>query len=1087
MRTIRLLLVFALLVSAAFAQSTWSGAASGSWSDPANWVGGVPAAASSVTVPAGTPNAPSTSGLGVISIASLTVNAGASVAVGAGDEIAVSGSVTVNGTVSGAGRVSFVGAGSASLSGAGALPSVQISKTAGSQLGLNGNITVNGGLSLQSGSFVVSFGAFTMTVNGNASMTGGTLTISSIGTLDVNGNVTFAGAACTSSPNILCSGSWTASAAYAPSPDGSGTVTFDGAAPQAATGAGNFSSLRVVGGSALTTAIGAIGTVTIDAGGSLTTTTGGSMTALTVNGALVSTAGPLDVNSTVSIGGTWTFGAQSNSVAGSLSGAGTMTGTGTLVLDGGGANISGPANLPSVQIAKIAGNQLGLNGNITVNGGLSLQSGTFVVSFGTFTMTVNGNASFTGGTLTLNSLGTLDVNGNVTFAGAACSSSPDIRCAGNWTSDASYAPTSGSLTFDGTTPATIEVLNPTNTLQLSSLTFDGSLKTAISNLNLEIPTISVLPAGGLSAGSRAINLHRTSGTTTLTVDGTLEALAGGRFECGPQTTVLLRPSSTLRLLGTPLQRAAFQGDPTAGGNYALTVQGAVAARNFSVLRPNSSGMVVASTATFAPAPNDFRGGLFDLPATTANSTLLTIERPTATDIRYAEFRNTNNTAGVFNVTCTAGAAITMQAFAGPFGGAAFERDPGNRIQWVPPVQSSVLAFEARAAIQKVTLQWDIVAIADTADWVIDRSDGGPFVTIVNRPDTGARRFQFVDQPLVAGTTYTYRLFERLTHGALVQLATATATPFTAAPPANVLTVGPSGAYPTPQAAVNAAVAGSFGDAIIQIAPGTYPAFTVSQVPFGGMQIVGQGPGVVIDTSAAAVVVQNVIVPTFVMMSDLEIGSASSANSGLVVQNCSGMVLLDESTVASGPGSPAAVSITGSTRAIVQRSSVSGGLSVGGTTFAAISSTTVDALTVLAGAYVQTCAVTAATSNVAPGAVREDLPGPMPEVVAPEIFSLGTPVTVSFRGAPSSVFGIAAELAVGFMSAPGSGFELPALLAYQSPVLLVLDLTDATGDGGASPLLPNDPRYLGLQFFLQAAQFSPAGLRFSNLEGVTVVE
>jgi hypothetical protein len=200
-----------------------------------------------------------------------------------------------------------------------------------------------------------------------------------------------------------------------------------------------------------------------------------------------------------------------------------------------------------------------------------------------------------------------------------------------------------------------------------------------------------------------------------------------------------------------------------------------------------------------------------------------------------------------------------------------------------------------------------------------------------------------------------------------------------------------------------------------------------------------------------------------------------------------MVVLDESSVVSGAGAPAAVAITNSARAIVQRSNVIGGLSAGGTTLAAVSATSVDALALLAGAYVQTCEVTAGSSNVAVGAVREDLPGPMPEVVAPEIFSLGTPVGVSFRGAPSSVFGIAADLAVGFMSAPASSFELPALLAYQSSVLLVLDLTDATGDGGASPLLPNDPRYLGLQFFLQAAQFSSTGLRFSNLEAVTVVE
>jgi hypothetical protein len=183
------------------------------------------------------------------------------------------------------------------------------------------------------------------------------------------------------------------------------------------------------------------------------------------------------------------------------------------------------------------------------------------------------------------------------------------------------------------------------------------------------------------------------------------------------------------------------------------------------------------------------------------------------------------------------------------------------------------------AIAKVTLAWDLVPTPDTAAWIVERSSGGPFTTVVERPNTGPLAEQFVDQPLLVNVTYTYTLSERLTHGAIVQLAQRTAMPFFAPAPSNVLLVGPTGAFPTPQAAIDAAVLAGTFNAVIQIQPGTYPSFAISAVPPGVLHIVG-GPGVIIDTTAASVVLQNIAWPGFVILTDLAIGGSTSPNSGV---------------------------------------------------------------------------------------------------------------------------------------------------------------------------------------------------------------
>ena len=87
----------------------------------------------------------------------------------------------------------------------------------------------------------------------------------------------------------------------------------------------------------------------------------------------------------------------------------------------------------------------------TVNGDLALVSGVFNVALARRTSSsVAGNATFSGGSFGRPFAATIDVAGHVTFSGTACTNlTPTIRCGGTWTSNAPYAPTSGSVVLDG--------------------------------------------------------------------------------------------------------------------------------------------------------------------------------------------------------------------------------------------------------------------------------------------------------------------------------------------------------------------------------------------------------------------------------------------------------------------------------------------------------------------------------------------------------------------------------------------------------------------------------------------------------------
>src|SRR5436853_6619317 len=148
---------------------------------------------------------------------------------------------------------------------------------------------------------------------------------------------------------------------------------------------------------------------------------------------------------TVNAGATLTIASGFNlAVSASATVNGTIAGTGSLRLVGGtAANLSGAGNIATnLEVAK-TGTSVTLSSNVTA-GSFTLTSGSFIASASSGqTLTVTGNALFQGGALGLINIGIIDVAGNVTFSGTSATGQlPSIRCAGNWSSDSSFAPRS---------------------------------------------------------------------------------------------------------------------------------------------------------------------------------------------------------------------------------------------------------------------------------------------------------------------------------------------------------------------------------------------------------------------------------------------------------------------------------------------------------------------------------------------------------------------------------------------------------------------------------------------------------------------
>jgi hypothetical protein len=1065
-------LVLALFGAALPAQVTWLGGISGDWSLATNWSGVVPSSGTDVVIPAGTAHSPSTAGVTLPSCRDLTILAGATLTVAPGSPLAVNRDLTQDGTLAGGGTVRFVSSQTSWFGGGGTMNvSIECAKGAGFDLRPFQSMTINGNLMATSGGLVIGISnGPQIFVSGSASMQGGTFSTFQPATalLDVAGNLTFSGTLASGLvPTLRCGGNWTSDAMFTPT---ASLVELDGAGPQSIATATAFHDLTVHAGSIATAPAAGL-------------TVNGN---LTVDGSLAASSGPLDVNGdlTVGVGGSLDLGGGLDTFAKGFTVAGSLIATGTLVFDG---TATGPIDtalaLPNVQCAKIGTGQVRPVANLTIAGNLTQISGDLnVASSAGIQVNVGGNALFQGGTVSATQPGVLDVAGNVTFAGTAVSGlGPIIRCAGNWSSDAAFAPTSGAVELDGAAATTIAHATAGGTLAVPGFVVKNASRSFVNDLTIAATNLTIEAGGSLAVGGgRHLRIHRPAGPTAFAAAGALTIAANGELLLGPQTTLTVNAGGALTLVGTAAQPAKITGE--AGGGYAMAVNGALAAKDFVVKEMGSAGMIVDFGATLAAPPNDLRNGTFDFKAgAAAGSVLLDVRRQApGAPFDALVFLNTPAAAGVFNVrTSPAGVPVVLTNWSGAIAGPAFEDDPSGLVGWNLQAPPALASFAAIPGADLAEIVWHMLNETGTTSYHVRRgsSAGGPF-PVAFTVSPGGMDYGMIDQPLAAGQAKFYLLYANLSGGESVLLGSGSATPYSSAPPPNVLKVA-SGAFSSIQAAINAATA---PNSVVWVTPGVYPAFSVGASAPSNLHILGDGTGTVaVDTAGGPVQISNVPASSAVELSNLTIGSAQTAQDAIVISSCAGAVVLDQVDVLC-DGTHTGIQVAGSTSVAIQRSAIGGapGLLVQAGSHVALSRGSVTSLTATTST-IEMAGVTPGAVNVTPAGALVIRPGVMPGLDLPEFPRLSIPQALFVDAFPNSPYILIASPRLGFTTV--NPFEMPVLIDVMGMVQLPIHFTDASGQGVIGFEISPDPVLLGFTYVVQLGALDPStnNWRFSNVE------
>ncbi len=419
-------------------------------------------------------------------------------------------------------------------------------------LDFNSTFTLNTGSTFTASSATTFFGnAFTIN-GGTFNHNSGTATFDSIGSISISCNsvtfnfVTLTGGSNTKTVSSNCTfplGNNPSVARYSINGTltGTGTLTFTDIAVLGSTGSlSGFSTL--VANSTFTHSGGSTGTITsFTAAGAVTVTGTWNTSSFTT----------FDLNSSLTINPTVVFTAPTGTMtlAGALTVDGTFNGNaGLLTLDGAASTVTiqcgGTANFSVVSFAHTGSAQKTVTCNLplgnnpsTSTGSINLQAtlsgtGTFTIGTGGllinsggisgFTGIVANGAMTTGASVTLNfsSYSIVDFNSSFSSGGPVTASSGTMTFASTFTLSSTFTHNNGTVTFDGTTSATLSC----NSQTFNLVTFAHTTGTKTVSANCTFP-LGNNPT--LGSGSAIVTLSGIlSGTGTLTGVGTLTLNSG---------------------------------------------------------------------------------------------------------------------------------------------------------------------------------------------------------------------------------------------------------------------------------------------------------------------------------------------------------------------------------------------------------------------------------------------------------------------------------------------------------------------------------------------------------------------------------
>ncbi|NOT32335.1 MAG: hypothetical protein HOP15_17955 [Planctomycetes bacterium] len=462
----------------------------------------------------------------------LTASAGASIfttgtiTLGTGVHT-MTGTLASNGSVNIPGKIQFVGA----SGGLDSVPTITVQDV---------DVMVSGGFTLSTvlvtGTFQLFSGTMTVTnapvLQGPAIFQGGNYGSSSA-LLTLEGSTTFSGTMVSAVVNLLVKGSWTSDANFNPQTAGS-SMRFAGTGAQSVSVASSnfgFPNLTITAGTSIDTGTKSVvmpGALTVN--GTLTTTgslvqvastltvasTGSlqatSATSLVTQGSLL-VSGPLNAPQailTASAGasifttGTITLGTGVHTMTGTLASNGSVNIPGKIQFVGASGGLD---SVPTITVQDV---------DVMVSGGFTLDtvnvSGTFRLMSGNMTAlhvpVLQGPAVFQGGTYAASALVTLE--NSTTFSGTTVSAAVNLLAKGSWTSDSSFNPTSGTVTFGGIGAQLVTM----NGGQMPAVVISSTSSTTITDACHVKSNLTVSGSGSLTANG------------ALDVDGSLTASGG---------------------------------------------------------------------------------------------------------------------------------------------------------------------------------------------------------------------------------------------------------------------------------------------------------------------------------------------------------------------------------------------------------------------------------------------------------------------------------------------------------------------------------------------------------------------------------
>jgi hypothetical protein len=790
----------------------WTGLTGQNWATASNWQGNqVPTANENANIPAGAPNMPVVYNTQVAR--SVTVAGGASLTINSGDTLDLGGSITINSgatlTMSGdavlhiagdyinagtivenTSKLIFDGTGDQGINAYGQadtkeLYNLTINKTGGIAT-LSSDITMNGNLEIISGNLDVSTTNYAMLVrgnwinNGNFTPRQGTVTLETAGSSLTTGgsssgkrfyNLTLANAASktlagdlgvnnnlvissgttldvsTSNYNVYVGGAWMNDGSFTPR---NGTVILDGSGSQ---------SLDVVA------TAGSFYNFTVNKSGGTATLTNSP---LDINGAFTITAGTLNFDSyAINIEGITTnsgtlTGSGTITAAGDWIGSGgTLSGTNTVTFDGDNQTISGMLNnvVMGGTGIKTAGGVLDINGNLTINTGVTFDAASYTHTLAgnwdntngifnantstivfdstaaTQTVTTGGIGSSkafnnftikkTSGTVSLPVTNNIQINGNFTVqTGTMTFDGNLIYIGGNWNNagtitwtagigEVIFNAASGTHTIaDGNSGFALVTINaPTATYQLTELT----------NINAKLK----ITAGTLDLNGQIFEFGDAS-TDSISVSGILEVDEGSFLRMFTTTNagavLTVNNGGTVRVVGIQgnLANVTRYNGTQSGDRYTFTVNsgGTIEARYAKFDYMNSSGIhlndgaIINTTNNFSDTQfeNGPSGGRYlyvgDISGTNQNIYI--------NNVGFIS----DPGGGAYNVDKTTSTdTLRFDSAYGVFAGESYDNDPADIVIWTN-TQAAVVWTGAVSEDWATAGNWQGGSVPTTNDDVI---------------------------------------------------------------------------------------------------------------------------------------------------------------------------------------------------------------------------------------------------------------------------------------------------------------------------------------------------------------------------------